>query len=392
MKPVATRGAGNQSGKEESSAVDKSSAPDAKRPRRGGTTARREGPVTMIDVARAVGVSKSSVSRALNGVPSGVTPEVAERVRRAADELGYVPNAIAASLTHQRTRTVGLILPDLGNPFFALVAAGIEAEITDAGYTLLVANTANDHDRETSLTRTLLERQVDALLIASTGPSGAHLRLAIDRGVHVVLLDSHPRRLTTDCVMVDNRRGAADATRHLISLGHKEIAVITGLLANDSSAAERLDGAKRTLAAAGLTLPARYCVSGDYEMASAEEGARALLESPERPTALFVTNNLMTLGALRAIAQLGLSVPRDLSLVGFDDMDWYPVANPPITAIAQPAYEIGVRAAQRLLLRIQTRRRLKPEKILLPTELIIRGSTAHPPARVTSSSSRRRRR
>ena len=353
---------------------------------------KRDTTVTMDDVARVVGVSKSSVSRALNRVPSGVTAEVAERVQRAVDELGYVPNAIAASLKNQRTKTVGLILPDLGNPFFALVAAGIEAEISDAGYTLLIANTANDHDRETSLTRTLLERQVDALMIASTGPSGAHLRLAMDRGVHVVLLDSHPRRLTTDCVMVDNRSGAADATRHLLALGHRDIAVISGLLANDSSAAERLDGVKRALAAAGLTLPARRCVSGDYEMASAEEGARTLLVSADRPTALFVTNNLMTLGALRAIAQLGLSVPEDLSLVGFDDMDWYPVANPPITAVAQPAYEIGARAAQRLLMRIHSRRQLKPEKILLPTELIVRASTAPPPARTTSSLARKRQR
>ncbi len=335
----------------------------------------------MEDVARAVGVSKSSVSRALNRVPSGVTPEVAEKVMRAVEELGYVPNAIAASLKNQRTKTVGLILPDLGNPFFALVAAGIEAEISDAGYTLLIANTGNDHDRETVLTRALLERQIDALLIASTGPSGEHLRLAIDRGVHVVLLDSHPRRQTTDCVMGDNRRGSADATRHLLSLGHTDIGVISGLLANDSSAAERLDGVKRTLAAAGLQLPAHRCVSGDYEMASAEEGARTLLASSDRPTALFVTNNLMTLGALRAIAQLGLSVPEDLSLVGFDDMEWYPVANPPITAVAQPAYEIGARAAQRLLLRIRSKRRLKPENILLPTELIVRASTAPPPAR-----------
>lgn len=356
---------------------------DGSRPaphRHGGRTA-----VTIDDIARTVGVSKSSVSRALNHVPGGVGAEVADRVLQAAQDLGYVPNAIAASLKNQRTKTVGLILPDLGNPFFALVAAGIEAEISDAGYTLLIANTANDHDREISLTRALLERQVDALLIASTGPAGGHLQLALDRGVHVVLLDSHPRRLMADCVMADNRRGAADAIGHLLELGHTEIAVITGLLANDSSAGERLEGVRRALKAAGLTLPPRRCVSGDYEMASAEEGARQLLCSPDRPTALFVTNNLMTLGALRAIAQLGLSVPGDISLVGFDDMDWYPVANPPVTAVAQPAYEIGARAAQRLLLRIRSRRRLKPEKILLPTELIVRASTAPPPSARGSS-------
>lgn len=330
----------------------------------------------MADVARVAGVSKSSVSRAINGVPGGVAPAVAERVRRAVEELGYVPNAIAASLKHQRTKTVGLILPDLGNPFFALVAAGIEAEIRDAGYTLLVANTSNDHAREIAITRTLLERQVDALLIASSGPGGEHLELAIARGVHVVLVDTHPQQLTTDCVMADNETGAADATRHLLSLGHTDIGVITGLLANDSSAAERLAGVRRTLKKVGHRLPDARCVSGDYGFASGERAARTLLEQEDRPTALFVTNNLMTLGALRVIAELGLSIPADVSLVGFDDMDWYPIAEPPITAVAQPAHEIGRRAAERLLLRVHRGRRLQPRTIRLPTELIVRQSTA----------------
>jgi LacI family transcriptional regulator len=335
--------------------------------------------VTIEDLARAVGVSKSSVSRALNGVPGGVTAEVAERVRAAADRLGYVPNVLAASLKSQTTRTVGLVLPDLGNPFFALVAAGIEAEISSAGYTLLMANTANDHARETLLTRTLLERQVDALLIASTGPTGKHLQLALDRGVHVVLVDSHPRRLTTDCVMADNKRGSAAAIEHLLELGHRDIGVITGVPGDDSSAAERLDGVRKALRQAGLELPANRCASGDYVMERAEEVAYALLAPAARPTALFVTNNLMTTGALRAIRALGLRVPRDLSLIGFDDMDWYPVADPPVTTVAQPAYEIGVRAAQRLLLRIRSKRALKPQTILLPTQLVVRGSTAPPP-------------
>lgn len=334
----------------------------------------------MVDVARAAGVSKSSVSRAINHVPGGVTLEVAERVQRAIEELGYVPNAIAASLKHRRTKTVGLILPELGNPFFALVASGIEAAIRDAGYTLLVANTSNDHARETAVTRTLLERQIDALLVASCGPGGEHLRLAIDRGVHVVLLDTHPQELTTDCVMADNHKGAADAVRHLLDLGHTDIGVITGLLANDSSAAERLAGARQALAEAGLELPEGRCVSGDYGSDSGDRGARVLLSATDRPTALFVTNNLMTLGALRAIAELGLSVPGDVSLVGFDDMDWYPIAQPPITAVAQPAYEIGLEAARRLLLRARRGRSLKPITTRLPTELIVRASTA-PPAR-----------
>lgn len=331
----------------------------------------------MDDVARVAGVSKSSVSRAVNDVPGTVAPATAERVRRAIEELGYVPNAVAASLKHQRTRTVGLVLPDLGNPFFALVAAGVESEISDAGYSLLVANTGNDHDRETSATRMLLERQVDALLIASSGLSGDHLRLAVDRGVHVVLVDSHPRRITTDCVMADNRGGAAQATAHLLELGHRDLGVIGGH-ANDSSAAERLQGVRSTMVTAGLHLPRDRCFAGDFGIESGRQGAHALLASSDRPTGLFVANNLMTVGAMRGIAELGLRIPDDVSLVGFDDMEWYPLASPPITAVAQPAHEIGRRAARRLLERIRGTRRSRPRTELLPTQLIVRGSTAPP--------------
>ncbi|HEY1367853.1 MAG TPA: LacI family DNA-binding transcriptional regulator [Gaiellaceae bacterium] len=331
----------------------------------------------MDDVARAAGVSKSSVSRALNGVPGTVAPATAARVRRAMEELGYVPNAVAASLKYQRTKTVGLVLPDLGNPFFALVAAGVEAEISGAGYSLLVANTGNDHERETSATRMLLERQVDALLIGSSSLAGNHLRLALGRGVHVALVDSHPRRFSVDCITADNRGGAAEATAHLLALGHRDLGVIAGL-ADDSSAAERLQGVRATLDAAGLRLPHERCHAGDFGIASGREGAHALLGGPDPPTALFVANNLMTVGAMRGIADLGLRIPDDVSLVGFDDMDWYPLASPPITAVAQPAHEIGRRAARRLLERIRGTRRSRPRTELLPTELIVRASTAPP--------------
>jgi DNA-binding LacI/PurR family transcriptional regulator len=153
--------------------------------------------------------------------------------------------------------------------------------------------------------------------------------------------------------------------------------VIAGL-ADDSSAAERLQGVRATLDAAGLRLPHERCHAGDFGIASGREGAHALLGGPDPPTALFVANNLMTVGAMRGIADLGLRIPDDVSLVGFDDMDWYPLASPPITAVAQPAHEIGRRAARRLLERIRGTRRSRPRTELLPTELIVRASTAPP--------------
>jgi LacI family transcriptional regulator len=348
--------------------------------------AKRRRTVTMDDVARAAGVSKSAVSRALNRVPGAASPTTSEKVRRAAEELGYVPNAIAASLKHRRTRTIGFLLSDLGNPFFALVAAGFEEEIRAAGYTLLIANTGYDQDREVALTRTLLARQVDALLVASAGPGDRHLRLALDRGVHVVLVDSHPRRISVDCVMADNRDGAGQAVRHLLELGHEDIGIITGW-ENDSSSVERLDGARETLRAAGLDLPEERTYAGDFGIGGGADGARRLLALRPRPTALFVTNNLMTLGAMRTIGELGLRVPRHVSLVAFDDMDWFPIAKPPITAVSQPAYEIGRRAARELLDRLQGTKRRAPRTILLETELIVRASTA-PPSRAQAGSRR----
>jgi LacI family transcriptional regulator len=335
------------------------------------------GAVTIDDIARRVGVSKSSVSRALNGVPGGVTRSIAEQVHRAADELGYVPNAIAASLKHQRTKTVGLVLPDLENPFFARVVVGIESEVSRAGYSLLLANTGHDREREVAATHMLLERQVDALVIASSGPGGEHLRLAVARGIHVVLVDSHPHDTTVDCVLADNRGGAAQATRHLVDLGHVHIGAV-GAVESDSSSIERIEGLRETLAASGLELHERHCARGDFGLSSGYDGARSLLDSGDRPSALFVLNNLMTVGALRAIADLGLIIPDDISLIGFDDMDWYPIANPPITAVAQPAEAIGREAGKRLLRQVRSKRVVPPRTIRLATQLIVRASTAQP--------------
>lgn len=333
----------------------------------------------MDDVARHAGVSKTSVSRVLNNVPGSVAARTASRIWEAVTDLGYVPNAVAASLKHQRTRTIGLILTDLGNPFFAAVAAGVESTIQEAGYSLVVSNTANDATREAALVRVLLERQIDALLVATSAESDDHLRAAVERGVHVVLVDSHPMRLSLDLdrVMVDNHAGAYEAAKHLLDLGHRDIGVVGGR-PGDSSSIGRIEGVGEALRHAGVDLRPEWIVEGDFTVATGYECATTLLMREPRPSALFVANNLMTVGAMRAIADLTLVVPRDLSLVGFDDMDWYPIANPPITAVGQPAYEIGVRAAERLLLRIRRERQPPPETILLSTKLVVRESTAPP--------------
>jgi LacI family transcriptional regulator len=333
----------------------------------------------MEDVARHAGVSKATVSRVLNNVAGAVSPATAARIQQAFEELGYVPDAVAASLKARRTKTVGLVLTDLGNPFFATVAAGIESTIQDAGFSLIVASSGNREDREASLVRVMLERRIDALLVATAAEHDLHLVAARHHGIQVVLVDSYPigSEATFDCVMVDNVDGAARAVRHLIQLGHERIGVVAGR-ETDSSSVLRVEGARLALSEAGLELPPELVAEGDFSVTSGREAGLALLSREPRPTAVFSANNLMTVGVLTGTAELGLRIPDDVSLVGFDDMDWYPLSTPAITAVAQPAFEVGARSAERLLLRLRRTRQPRPEQILLPTELVVRQSASPP--------------
>jgi len=337
---------------------------------------RKSSNVTMNDVAREAAVSKASVSRALSGRSGAVSEGTANKVREAVARIGYIPNAVAASLASRSTKIVGFVLPDLGNPFFALVAAGIETTIQRGGYRLLVANTDGAPDREVALTQLFLEHRVDALLVATSAVSGEHLERAIERGVHVAFVDSRIATMELDCVLADNSGGGHAAAQHLIDLGHTDIGLISGLPA-DSASTDRIESAAAAIeAASGHEFPHERVALGKSTVQSGYDATHSLLTAHDPPSALFVANNLMTVGAMRAAADLGVHIPDDLSLVGFDDMDWYPMANPAITTVAQPAHEIGVQAAKRVLKQLRARRPLAATTIILPTELILRASTA----------------
>lgn len=331
----------------------------------------------MDDVAQRAGVSKSSVSRVLNSVSGTVTPETTRRVLDAMDELGYVPNAVAASLKYRRTLTVGLILADLGNPFFALVVTGLEQTFREAGYRLLVTSSGGDHEHEVEQTQLLIEQQVDALLVATSALSGEHIERVVARGIPAMFIDSCLDEPRLDSVLTDNEAGARAVAAHLADLGHRNIAIVRGLPA-DSSSTERVDGALAELSERGIDVPPEMVFYGDCAVPGGHDAAMRALRLDPLPTALFVTNNLMTVGAMRAIAELGLRIPDDLSLAAFDDMDWFPIADPPITAVAQSALDIGREAAQRMLARLRGDgpASTKPSTIRLPAKLIVRGSTA----------------
>lgn len=331
---------------------------------------------TMDDVARAAGVSKATISRVLSGIEGGCSAATANHVRETADRLGYVLNSVAASLRNRRTRTVGLVIADVSNPFFGAITSGVEASLADAGYSVILANTSNIVEREQALVQLLVEKQVDGIILATSAASGDHVLAAQKQGVPVVLVDSNIPGLSIDCISIDNHLAGRNATEHLIGQGHRRIAIITGPLTADFDQ-QRLEGYKSALVAAGIPLDDSLILSEDLLASGGENAVARLAALPDRPTGLFVLNNMMTLGVLMGLQKAGLRVPADISVVAFDDQDWYSVTTPPMTAVANPAYEMGQRAGAMILLRSQRGGAdAAAEDIRLPSSLVIRQSTA----------------
>ncbi len=338
------------------------------------------GKPTMADVAHAAGVSTATVSRVLRGEEGASTPETRDRVLTAAAELGYIVNSVASSMRSQQTRTVGLVIADVANPWFGQLAAGVESVLGPAGFSVILANTNNSVERERKAVQTLLQQQVAALVVASSSADGAHLRSAVDRGTCVVLVDAELPDLEADSVTIDNEAAAHIAVEHLLEAGHEEIAIVAGGTEPASDRA-RLEGYTNALRDRGLPVRPEYVSTGSATFDGGRAAAAGLLELPRRPTALFASNNLMTVGALVAIADAGLKVPADISVVGIDDMEWYPLADPAISAVYESAPEMGRSAAERLLLRLRQVHSSPPERVRLAVEFRQRDSVGPPRSR-----------
>lgn len=335
--------------------------------------------VTMADVARSAGVSKATVSRIINKVPTAASSETTERVLKVIEDLGYVPNTIAASLKTLTTNTVGLIVGDIENPFFGVVIKGIEVTLRDAGFNLILANSSYQQENEQEMARVFLERHVDAMIVAPSEQSPVDwLVQAYSRGIPIVLIDNFLVGLDVDFVGVTNYKACYDAAQYLAQLGHKRLAVITGQTSRSSST-ERHDGFCDGLRDFGIDWSQVIVAHGDYSQESGYQKALELMALIDPPTALFVSNNFMTVGALRAIHEKKIKIPDQISIMGFDDMYWYEITDPPLTAIDQPAFAIGKKAAERVIMRINNKKQPPAAKIRLPTRLIIRDSTAPPP-------------
>ena len=318
---------------------------------------------TMADVARSAGVSVATVSHVLNGTRP-VLPHTRQAVLDAVDELGYTPNTLARSLVTSRTRSIGLAVSAISNPYFTEILQGVEAGALEHGYSLLIADPHDDPDHECKVVQLLHERRVDGMIVApSADPRelvsylGRHqvptvfLDRVIDGVIEGMAKGVADGPLRFDQVCAENTEPTARLVTHLAGLGHRRIGLVAGL-PGLSTTAERITGYRQGLTTARLPYDDDLVVHGDSESAGAERATATLLSLAEPPTALVTANNAMTIGTLRALRARGLSVPDDLALCCFDDFAWADLFSPRLTAIAQPSREIGAQAVRVLLERL----------------------------------------
>lgn len=331
------------------------------------------GVVTIRDVAKLANVSAATVSATLNR-SAPVSPALQERVRRAVEELGYAPDGVARSLKTGTTSLLGLLIPDITNPFFTQLVRVVEAAAHRAGYAVLLCDSDEQLDKEQTYLRLMRTHRVAGLVwcpVGEAGPEGLGQRLA---GLPVVMVDRPAPGVTADLVVIDNHRAGYLATAHLLDLGHRRIGSIAGP-AHLLPAAERLRGFKDALRERGLDPGIAPVGQGAFREAEAYASCRLLLQAPRRPTALFVGNNHMLVGVMRAIADLGLACPADISVAAIDDFPWASAFNPRLTTVRQPVEAIGETALRLLLARISGHA-AEPVRETLPCELIVRGSSA----------------
>lgn len=332
--------------------------------------------VTLRDVAAVAGVHTGTASRALNPATRPlVNQETAQRVLAAAERLGYRPNPIARGLKTNRSLTVGVVIPDLRNPLFPPIARGIDDGLEPSGYTTLLANTDHDPARERASFDALRARQVDGFITATARLDDPFLDALAASGVPIVLVNRRTDGDTLPYAVADDHGGARAAVEHLVELGHRRIAHVTGSLTLSSGRA-RYEGFLDALRDAGIEHdPDLVQVGLAFTEAEGERLCSALLDDGRRFTAVVAGNDLIALGCLDALRARGLSCPRDVSIVGYNDMDFSDRFDPPLTTVHVPHYELGVEAAG-LLLDLLGATSAPRGSVVLPADLVVRGSTA----------------
>jgi len=351
------------------------------------TPMRPDPPVTLKDVAALAGVHPATASRALNlETRALVSGETAKRILAAADSLGYRPNTVARSLRTRRSHTVGVLIPDLTNPLFPPIVRGIEDRLAADGYVALIGNTDSDDDRERLVFERMRARHVDGFVCATAHLSSPLLAEAASAGIPVVLVNRYAKGYGFPAVSVDNERGIGLAVSHLVSLGHRRIAHIAGPQ-DVSTGLLRYRGFTDAMAAHGLAVdPALVAHAAAYSLEEGDRCCRALLERDLGCTAVAAGNDMLAVGCYAALETAGLSCPRDISVVGFNDMPFIDRLRPPLTSVSFPHYQVGTEAGRLMLELIAATGQHgavpgdHAEILYLAPELRVRGSTAPPRA------------
>jgi len=337
--------------------------------------------VTIKDIAQIAGVSPSTVSRALNDSPL-IREETKARIREIAAALGYERNELARGLVKGTSRALGLIVPDITNPFFAEIARGVSDVAHAQGYGVLLCTTEGNLSREAEYLRFLRRKRVDGLILSAVTIDDPNLSEFLNGSIPFVLVSRLVKGLDAPFVVGDDKTGARLAVEHLIQLGHKRIAFIGGP-ANVQSSRDRMETYQKVLKEHGLKAYTKWAVFADFTQAAGRKAAQKMLRGRIRPTAIFAANDVIALGVMEAAEDLGLSIPQDLSLVGYDDISYAALPRIQLTTVAQPTYEMGRIAAEYLLAICEGEKREKL-RCLLPPRLIVRKTTA-PPRRITGA-------
>lgn len=329
--------------------------------------------VTIKDIAKKLGISYATVSRALNNHPE-VSAETRKMILKTAEEMGYKPNAIARGLVMRQTTTLGLVIPDITNPFFPEVARGVEDAASEGGYNVFLCNTNWDPAKERTLIQLLEEKRVDGLLVAPVTHDLSYLKQVEERGTPVIVLGRTSETVDLNYVVIDNVKGGLLAVEHLIKQGHVNIAFVGGL-ETDVSNQERLEGYQLALLKKEIPVKQEYIIHDSFKQESGYESARKLLDLPNRPSAIFAANDVLALGTTRAVEEAGMKVPGDIAVVGFDDIPFASYAEVQLTSISQPKYIMGEMAAKVLIEEIKGINRGGKKHIVLQPELVVRRSS-----------------
>jgi LacI family transcriptional regulator len=327
-------------------------------------------PTTIYDVAKRAGVSTYTVSAVLNR-SARVSPELTTRVEVAVRELNYTPNAVARSLQTRVTKSIGMAIPDISNPFYASFVRGLESRLRQDGYSVLLTSSGEDEGEQNKQIGNFKARQVDGLVVVMVSGSEESLQSLMAERRPVVFSARVPVTFEADCVSADNVLGSRMAVEHLIRSGHRRVALVTGDL-GVSTGSDRALGWRQAMESNGLEASADLLAVGDWTAATGHRLTHQLMSQPNPPTALFGANFLILTGMLRALRERGLRVPHDVQLASSDDSEWLDAFDPPVTTIAQPTFAIGYESASLLLKRIQNPAR-PYERVTLPPELKVRG-------------------